>query len=172
MYNSSKTVSANAKGIHISFGDKFKHKFVAYESQYVKQVQLTGNLKYQELETIVFNTTQQRLYAETLYGLKAFSKEEITAMPASKKKIIFTHFNRVQRFLNRWKQEISNEKLNNFLTKLFYNSTFIKSFCEVNEPSDSIKDKHTFRELGITKKMIVDKLISNNLLPKNFYQLT
>jgi hypothetical protein len=37
---------------------------------------------------------------------------------------------------------------------------------------DSIKDKHSFKELGISKEMIANKLVESNLLPREFFKLT
>ena len=91
-HNTSKTASANLNGIVISFQENNKHKFIPYENQYVKRIQLHGSAKYQQFEPPVFNLAQQRIYSEAVYGLNIFSKQELEKMPASKKSAIATHF--------------------------------------------------------------------------------
>jgi len=171
-YNTSKTASANLNGIVISFQENNKHKFIPYENQYVKRIQLYGSAKYQQFEPPVFNLAQQKIYSEAVYGLNIFSKQELEKMPASKKSAIATHFNKVQRFLNAWKQEVVNRKLDGFLIKLFPKSSVIKHMVSIKGSDDSIKDKHSFKELGISKEMIANKLVESNLLPREFFKLT
>ena len=171
-HNTSKTASANLKGIVISFQENNKHKFIPYENQYVKQVQLHGTAKYQQFEPPVFNLAQHKVYSEAVYGLSVFTKQELEKMPATKKSAIMAHFNKVQRFLNAWKQEIANRRVDNFLIKLFPKSNVIKHMITIKGSDDSIKDKHSFKELGISKEMIAKKLVEVNLLPKEFFKLS
>ena len=55
MRNPHKTVSANSKGIVVSFGDVNKHKFIKYEPTAVEQIQLYGTVKYQKIEQVGCN---------------------------------------------------------------------------------------------------------------------
>ena len=172
MYNHHKTVSANSRGIIISFKDINKHKFISYDNQSVNEVQLYGRKKYQPIEPPVFNSKQQQIYSEAVYGLNIFTKEDLQKLPATKKAAIITHFNKVQRFLNAWKQELVNTKIDSFLLKLFPKSAIIKHMVKIKGADDSLKDKHSFKELGISKIMIANKLIEVRLLPKEFFKLT
>ena len=43
---------------------------------------------------------------------------------------------------------------------------------KIKGSDDSLKDKHSFKELGISKIMIANKLIEVKLLPKEFFKLT
>ena len=50
MRNSEKTISANSKGIIVSYGDVKKHMFASYNrSEYVRKIQLGGTKKYQKI---------------------------------------------------------------------------------------------------------------------------
>ena len=53
--NPHKAISANSKGIIISFRDVNKHKFIPYESKMVNSIQIKGTAKYQKLDRPVFN---------------------------------------------------------------------------------------------------------------------
>jgi hypothetical protein len=88
MTNPNKTISANSKGIVVSFGDVNKHRFIKYESTAVQQIQLYGTVKYQKIEETGFNPTQEKLYAEAMYGLNFYTAEEIKVMPAEKKRYV------------------------------------------------------------------------------------
>lgn len=167
--NLHKTVSANSKGILISFRDVNKHRFLAYEK--VDRIQKYGTVCYQELEPNPLNKTQQRLYSETIYGLHYFRQKEIKKMSASKKAYIVFRYEKAQITLNRWKQQIVNQAVDNFLLSLFPKSPVVKKFVTLPCTDDDYTDKHSFKELGINQKMIIEKLIEHGLLPVNFFQL-
>ena len=111
MYNPNKTISANSKGIVVSFGDVNKHKFVKYESVLVQQIQLYGTVKYQKIEHPGFNPMQEKLYAEAMYGLNFYTAAEIKVMPVEKKRHVIVLYTRVQKMLNMWKQEIIGKQV-------------------------------------------------------------
>jgi hypothetical protein len=170
MYNPNKTVTANSKGIIISFRDCNKHKYIPYQSKAVQEIQL-GKAKYQQLDRPVFNKTQQKLYAETVYGLTVLSAEQIKELSPKRKHEIISVYKRVQHFLNKLKQEVINEQVNALLSALFHKSLFIKQMCEVKSYDRGYKDRHTFKELGLTQEKIAEKLVNAGLLPSNFFEL-
>lgn len=171
MYNPNKTVTASSKGIIISFRDCNKHKYLPYQSKTVENIQQNGTAKYQELEIPVFNSVQQKLFAERLYGLSIYKPEELVTFSKKKKSNILIIYKRVQHFLNKWKQEIVNNQMDNLLIKLFPKSHVIKHMCSVKGYDRGFRSKHTFKELGITDDKIAIKLIEGGFLPANFFQL-
>jgi hypothetical protein len=173
MRNPHKTVSANSKGIIVSFGDVNKHKFIKYELTGVEQIQLYGTVKYQKIEQVGFNPIQERLYAEALYGLNFYTAEELKAMPAEKKRSIMVLYTRVQRMLNRWKQEIIWKQVDSLLISLFPRSPIIKFISENEYYDRDLECPLTLRDLGITSETVIaEKLIQSKLLPYNFFKLT
>jgi hypothetical protein len=170
--NPHKTVSANSKGVIISFGDVNKHQFIAYNNTDVQKVQLYGNAKYQQFESPVFNKTQQKIYAEALYGLNVYSEMELQTISKRKKNRIKSHQKTVQSVLNIFKQEVIDIKMNSMLLKLFPHSKFIKAFCQESFYDETSTNTFSFKDLNITPVMIVNKLIECQLLPNNFFQLT
>jgi hypothetical protein len=173
MRNPHKTVSANSKGIIVSFGDVNKHKFIKYEPTGVEQIQLYGTVKYQKIEQVGFNPIQERLYAEALYGLNFYTAEELKAMPAEKKRSIMVLYTRVQRMLNRWKQEIIWKQVDSLLISLFPRSPIIKFLSENEYYDRDLECTLTLRDLGITSETIIaEKLIQSKLLPYNFFKLS
>lgn len=168
MYNPNKTISVNSNGLVITFTDKNKHQFVKFEK---KSIYRDHSVKYQEIEKAVFSSKQQKIYSEALYGLSVYSEEQVRKMPKPVVLKIVARCKAVQLILNRWKQELSNEKVDAFLTKLFPNSPIIKSFSAVKGYDDNIKNDMSFKDVGLTQLMIAKKLHSLNLLPQNFFNL-
>jgi hypothetical protein len=120
-----------------------------------------------------FNAYQNFLYKRALFGLSVYSKEEIDAMHYSKKKRIIGVHKRAQSILNVWKQELCHAFVSNFLLKIFHHSKFVKdyvqNFADVTDPEYISKTE--FKDLGISKEDIIDKLINEKVLPYNFYEL-
>lgn len=173
MHNPNKTVSANSQGIIVSFGDVNKHRFIKYESDAVKQIQLYGTVKYQSIVENGFNPIQEKLYAEAMYGLNFYTAEELKTMPAEKKRYVVVLYTRVQKVLNMWKQEIITKQVDHFFLTLFPNSPFTKFLVENEYYDKNLECTLTLRDLGITsEKFIAEKLVQSKLLPFNFFKLT
>ena len=170
-YNPNKTITANSKGIIISYRDSSKPRYMPYKSKTVENIQLYGKVKYQVLEQPVLNGTQQKLYGELIYGLKLYKPEELSLISKKDKlKIAYLH-RKVQHFLNKWKQEIIDKEINDILLKFFSKSSIIQHMCSVKGYDRSYTDRHTFKELGLTPDKIAAKLVEAGFLPKNFFQL-
>jgi hypothetical protein len=170
--NPNKTISANSKGITITFGDVNKHKFVYYNNNdVVKKIQLHGTVKYQSIEEFGFNKIQKKLYAEAVYGLKAIPNEVLMEMRVEAiRKIQATHV-KAKEVINNYKQEVSSKTIDNFLSKLFPKSPVIKQMINMKGIDPSIKVTMSLKDLKITPKMLAEKLVENNILPENFFKL-
>jgi hypothetical protein len=173
MNNPNKTVSANSKGIVVSFGDVNKHRFIKYEPTAVQQIQLYGTVKYQKIEQPGFNHVQEKLYYEALHGLNFYTTEEIKSMSVEKKRSIVVLYTRVQKLLNRWKQEIICKQVDNLLIALFPNSPIAKTMIESEYYDKDLECPMSLRQLGVTNdRLIAEKLVQGKLLPYNFFKLT
>lgn len=171
-HNPHKTVSANSRGIITSFRDSNKHKYIAYESTALTDLQLYGPQKPQRMQhSGRLNKVQQKLYAEHLYGLNYFTAEELAEMPNKKRFQIMHAYKKVQRVLNLWKQEIAGRRADAFLKYLCPNSPVTKVFLATQGTDPELLDTHTFKELGISQQMIAEKLVDAGLLPVNFFLL-
>lgn len=170
-YNPNKTITANSKGIIISFRDDNKPRYVAYKSKEVADIQHFGKAKYQEFDKPVLNRTQQKLYSEVLYGIKAYEATELMALSRKDVMRIASVHRRVQLFLNRWKQEIMDSRVNGLLSKLFPNSPVAKAVCSVKGYNRAYTAKYTFKDLGLSQEAVASKLVEMGFLPKNFFEL-
>lgn len=177
-YNPNKTISAGENKIIILYTDSKKHYNVVYdkEKDVLTDLQLYGNnfigQKYQEIVSTE-SKIQHKLYKTALNGLSFYSKEEILKLSFKEKNNIIVTHKKVQNILNKWKQEICHKKLSSFLNKFFGKSTLAKDLANYPDYFDEFnKNTNSFQELGITKDMIIKKLILAGILPKNYYQLT
>lgn len=170
--NPNKTISANSKGITISFGDVNRHKFVYYSNNdYVRKIQQNGTVKYQSLEAPEFNTVQQHLYNQAVYGLKYFPNEVIMEMKAEKIRNIQEIHNRAKHIINNYKQEVASENVDLFLLKLFPKSPVIKQMVSTKGTDPFIKVNISLKDLKISPLMLAKRLVEYNVLPKNFFNL-
>lgn len=170
MYNPNKTASANSKGIILSFRDTNKHSFVNYEMSGFSKFQ-SDLPRYQEIENPVFNRIQQKIYGQAVYGLGFYTEKQVIKMAPAKKQFITDTYNKVQKILTCWKQDVANEKVDRFLLALFPNSRIAKAFVNTKGHDESIKTKHTFKDLGLSQVNIAKKLIESRVLPENFFNL-
>ena len=170
--NPNKVVMAGPNNFCISYADSKKHHWMNYESSVItKDIQSkVPNRLYQE--KLRLSPKQVKMYRLAVYGVEALTPEEFKVMSSSESDSIRKTQSRAQRLINLWKQEIVNRKLDGFLIKLFPNSSVIKHMVTIKGSDDSIKDKHSFKELGISKDMIANKLVESNLLPREFFKLT
>jgi hypothetical protein len=173
--NAEKTISCKSRGMVISYGNVKKHLFVNYETknQFVNKIQTGGTSKYQSFEKVHhFTLLQQEIYDKTVYGFNAYTQEEIDSMSKGKRYRVAMVYTKARRILNRWKQEIINEKMDSFLIRLFPNSPIVKQMIRVKGYDDNLDVSNiTFRSLGISEQMIANKLIEYGFLPNNFYQI-
>ena len=166
--NPHKTVSANSNGIIISFRESNKNQFWAYQDGHATD----KPVRYQTLSRPSFNKIQQKIYAETVYGLTAFTTQEIEMMPKTRKKNILSRFLKAQNILNEWKQHIVYSKLDLILLSIFPRSSVVKKIASTNGVDRKTKDRHTFKELGINQIQIAQKLVNEGILPKDFFSLS
>jgi hypothetical protein len=137
----------------------------------VKKIQINGTVFYQEFEKNVFNPIQEKLYLPLVYGLKAFSEEKLEKIPNPIKQTIVNKHKEVQRLLNKWKHEITNKSIDKLLLSLFPKSKIAKEFANTKGCDETMLCRASLKDVKLDKITIAKKLIENNYLPKNFFQL-
>ncbi|NBP16059.1 hypothetical protein EBU95_16985 [bacterium] len=141
----------------------------------LSEYQLYGNpdRRFVEYERDEFNAYQNFLYKRALFGLSVYSTDELSIMHWDKKKRILKVHTRTQNVLNLWKQEMINSTVNKLLSNLFYHSAFVKEMIEKfgSDTDPEYISRVSFKDLGVSKKAIVTKLIEEKILPVNFYEL-
>lgn len=170
--NLNKTISANSKGILISFRDVNKHKFVYYSNnEDVRKIQQNGASKYQTVEHSEFNKVQQLLYNQAVYGLKSIPNEVLMQMQTTDIRAIETTHSKAKTVINEYKQEVSNSIVDSFFLKLFPKSNVTKAIVNTKGTDSSIGVNLSLRDLKITPHMLAERLMRFNVLPENFFNL-
>lgn len=129
------------------------------------------HLYQMQYERDPYSQKQNFLYKQALYGLSAYKPQQVSTMKSFKKKRISNNQKKTQRILNTLKQEKTNEITNLILKQLFPKSSLVDDIIKHSKPNKNFINKLTFKELGINKKDIIDKLILFDILPKEFYSL-
>lgn len=142
----------------------------------IEKIQLYGKnlngVTYQDYEPLKFNYTQYRMYYSLLNGLKFYKPEIVAKFSQAKKDHITRKHKKTQQVINRWKNQIVNAYSNHIFKSIFWNSDIAKEMVALTEQDDTALNTMTFRELGLQKHQIAQKLIEHKLLPDNFFLLT
>lgn len=137
--------------------------------------QIEGNSyngkKYQIMIHHSLNNYQTFLVNRALFGLKVYSEEEIIAMDWKVKKKIIYKQKRAHKSINILKQEVINLFTNSFFKKFFPKAVVTQQLEKIVDTDETYNCNLKFKSLGITPLQIVDRLISEKILPPNFYQL-
>jgi len=123
-----------------------------------------------EIDT--YNSRQNFLYKRSLFGLSIYTDQEVSEMTKEKLKRINKIYRKTQTVLNLWKQE-KLLSITNQMIKIFFPNGhgYSKELLSYNYVDTSFICILSFKDLGINKKDIINKLITEKILPKNFYDL-
>jgi len=124
-----------------------------------------------------FTAYQNLLYKRALYGLQYYDKKDLKKMHWEKKRRIKRVNKRAQDSINIFKQERVNS-----LCDLMYKSMFAtgkdtqgvaKYFFSTEVIDTDIEFINTLdlKVLGITKGHIVERFVTEGILPKDFYEV-
>ena len=123
--------------------------------------------RYSQYEQDPYTEHENFIYKRALFGLKMYTPEELQAMHWQKKKRINKVHRRTQNELNLWKQEklitITNKVIGLFSTGLAQD--IISNY---SEPDPKFKSTLNFKDLGIEKKQIINRLVAKGILSKDF----
>ena len=158
--NPNKVISANSKGIIISFRDVNKQKFVYYNDNPVVNHKSTPK---KITKNFGLNQLQHRQYNQVVYGLKAIPQEVLMEMKTEAIKRIHNQHLKAKEIINNFKQEVSNQLVDNLLMKLFPRSTVAKQMRNVKGYDRSIKCNISLKDLEITPVILSKKLVEENL---------
>lgn len=169
-----KVVTATTNGISITYIDTRKNYFIKYnkENETSLEKQTSDNFKnYQE--SVNLNPKQIKIYRLAVYGIEILKENELKMLSQMEKAKLIQDQKETQLVLNRWKQQITDMQINKMLSGLFPNSKFVHDLNLNNNDyySDTLINYSTFKQLQISNKMIIDKLIATERLPLNFYNI-
>jgi hypothetical protein len=162
----------------------FKHLSDLQSIVYTGPVASLQNESRNIVEQNIYTPRQKELYERLLFGLKIYEPAELYKMNSSKKQRIVKSHKKAQRILNIMKQEALIEISNNVINKFMVKDNKIKPSKNPNArltaslayllltdqtPVDpSFTCNMSFKDLGITKKKIINRFISEKLLPSDY----
>lgn len=145
---------------------------------HILRYQLYGNnqrliKRKMDYEQDTLNKQQTFLYLRALNGLSVYKPEELAKMGEGMKSWISKTQQRTHRTLNLWKQQIINELTNVIFDLHFPQNSKLKKTIDNDRDFVDLPKQNTlsFKDLGIKKSDIIQKLIEVDILPKNFYEL-
>ena len=142
---------------------EYKGKLEAY--------QLYRGNTYTEYEKDNYNGYQNHLYKRALYGLSAFTQDEIATMCSKKKQRVVNVYKKAQLALNKLKQQATINYSNFIFKTLFLNSPITEFLLADAEIDEKFVNTLNFKDLGIDKNQIITIFMSEGILPKNFLSL-
>jgi hypothetical protein len=120
------------------------------------------------------NDTQKLLYNICLHSDKACDNEVRKDLSVADLHKINKKFKKAQIVINQLKQERVNEWSNAFMKHFFPKTELTQVFTVKYGDFVDLSRVCTisFKDLGITKEDIIERLISSKVLPENFYSIT
>lgn len=137
----------------------------------IESYQLYRGETYMQYEQDSYNNYQNHLYKRALYGLSAFTQQELATMCSKKKQRVSKVYMKGQNVINLYKQKLTNAYSNFIFKTLFPESPLTQFFIETEETDVEFKNTLTFKDLGITKDQVIGLFITEGILPKNFHSL-
>jgi hypothetical protein len=134
--------------------------------------QLNASNKVTKYEIDSYTQYQNHLYKRALYGLNAFTQQELATMCSKKKQRVSNVYLRGQKVINLYKQKLT-VAYSNMLFKTFFPDSPITNYL-LGEQELDVKHTNTltFKDLNISKEDIITVFITEGILPKNFLSIT
>jgi hypothetical protein len=173
-FNPNKAVQATKNGIIISYADEKKSTMVHYDRTLIQQQQLHGNnrsTRQYQPQDIPFNDLQQFIYRKALYGLAVYKPQDVKNLERKEKFEIIKLQRKAQHVINVFKLDTINQMVKGLFGKYFWNSDQGKEFVDEKYTDYNEVCSMSFKDLGINKHMVAQKLIEAKVLPVDFFQL-
>lgn len=152
---------------------KLKNRKERFEySGSLAEYQLYRDNLYTKYEQDAYSAYQNHLYKRAIYGLGAFTEDELARMCSKKKQRVNNVFLKAQKVINMHKQRVTVLYTNLIFQKLFPNSPVTQYLLNNSSLDLEFKNTLTFKDLKISKDDIIAIFIEEGILPKNFKDLT
>ena len=134
--------------------------------------QLNASNRVTKYEIDSYTQYQNHLYKRALYGLNAFTQQELATMCSKKKQRVTNVYLRGQKVINLYKQKLT-VAYSNILFKTFFPDSPITNYL-LGEQELDVKHTNTltFKDLNISKEDIITVFMTEGILPKNFLSIT
>jgi uncharacterized protein YaiL (DUF2058 family) len=111
------------------------------------------------------------MYQIAIKGQKAYAFENWKALSLQKQKEVLAFHKKCNQIINLLKQEICNKITSSLFGHLFPGSELAKGLATKQEYDPTFEMFLSFKDLGITRSILTERLIRDNVFPKNYYSL-
>jgi hypothetical protein len=118
------------------------------------------------------NDHQMFLYRRLIFGIVSYKQEDIKKLKPGQKFRIYKNHQRTKELLCKLKQSFIMDITNKVFIKYFPESPMTKSLIGMTKYFLDEKPVLTFKQLGITRELVINHLIAHKLLPKEFWTIT
>lgn len=125
-----------------------------------------------ELQSIELNSYQELLFKRAMFGLSAYPKKKLDKMHWEKKRRIKNVNKKALKSVNMLKQEQINRLCKDLSKHIFSGSPVATELLEKEALEVDFTLDLNFRKLKIDKNQLIDRFISEGILPQNFYQIS
>lgn len=122
----------------------------------------------QEYTEQSYTKVQNFLYKRALFGLGIYNKQELRELSPKEKEHIVSLQNRTRKELNKLKQQLVIKKSEGIF-KLFPKSTLVQAILDDPFIDPKVGNTFSFRDFGIKKEHVIDRLLHAGILPKDFH---
>lgn len=155
---------------------EYKGGLYKYQQQGSKLKQKYSKLlRKQESKDTLYRLTsyQDMLYKRAIYGLNMYTNKEQKGMHWERKRRINHVYRKAQRSINVMKQERVNVMCDRLYAIVFPKSNLAKDIFSLEKSSTDSKiiNNLDLDFLGIKKEHVVKRLIADEVLPKDFFNL-
>lgn len=120
-----------------------------------------------------YNQYQNFLYKRALFGIKIYKPDELKIMHPEKIERVKKVHKHGQRTLNTLKQQKLIEITNKFFAAFTGNASLAGEIIDMySNPDPNFISKNSFKELGLDKEMVIDALLKDKVLPRDFNTIT
>ena len=125
------------------------------------------SIKRVQNEMLYMNDIQRSMYRKLMYGMDDMSFQQIKSLSKDEEFSIIRNHMHTKEAINRLKYEKYYKDVNKLLSVIIPNSVFGYKYDGnyYDYPLPSL------RQLKISTRQVINTLISNKLLPDNFYEL-
>lgn len=139
-----------------------------------KPTTITGKIYSRKTNTFLkLSPYQKMLYAVALSGTAALDPIQEKRLSKHQRRSIELLSSRANRILNMWKSQMITNTVSSLYNKLFPTAPITPALSILMMPvkCNEFEPNLSFKELGVSMKQIIDKLIHGSVLPDNFYEL-
>lgn len=162
--NRIKRCHANKYGVSIHFGSNRRIVYRWTPEEFSKE---------QTYEIDPYSSKQNKHYSLVVHGLKSISLEEAKSLPKTEIEKIVNNFKQAKIEINKLKNEVLDNMFKSQIPKVFNeeHSKIAKALTESCEEYYDEPNFLTFSSLGITKQMIINRLVIVGILDSTIFNI-